>query len=80
MTVLTGERGGVVTKLLGILLVLGILATAALYIYGKKQQPCPQRACTSRRATANASPRRSASPPDEASTSRRSCGTTGPSR
>jgi hypothetical protein len=34
-----GERGGVVTKLLGILLVLGILATAALYIYGKRQQP-----------------------------------------
>ena len=39
MTVLAGERGGVVTKLLGILLVLGILATAALYVYGKKQQP-----------------------------------------
>jgi len=39
MTALAGERGGVVTKLLAILLVLGIIATAALYIYGKRQQP-----------------------------------------
>ena len=39
MTSPARERGGVVTKLLGILLVLGICATAALYIYGKRQQP-----------------------------------------
>jgi hypothetical protein len=39
MTALAGERGGVVTKFLAILLVLGIIATAALYIYGKRQQP-----------------------------------------
>jgi hypothetical protein len=39
VTSLAGDRGGVMTKLLGILLVLGICATAALYIYGKRQQP-----------------------------------------
>jgi len=39
MTSLAGERGGIVAKFLGILLVLGICATAALYIYGKRQQP-----------------------------------------
>src|SRR5262245_28748014 len=33
------QHGGAFTKLLGILLVLGIIATAALYIYGKRQQP-----------------------------------------
>lgn len=39
MTRLTDERGGVVAKLLGTVLVLGICATAALYIYGMRQQP-----------------------------------------
>jgi hypothetical protein len=33
------EQGGVITKLLGVLLILGILATAVLYVYGKNQQP-----------------------------------------
>jgi len=33
------EEGGVITKFLGLLLVLGIIATAALYVYGKNQQP-----------------------------------------
>jgi hypothetical protein len=36
---LSDEYGGIFTKLLGILLVVGIIATAALYIYGKRQQP-----------------------------------------
>ena len=39
MTRFDDERGGVVGKLLGFLLVLGLCATAALYIYGKHQQP-----------------------------------------
>jgi hypothetical protein len=36
---LADERGGVVAKLLGILLVLAVLASAALYWYGKNQTP-----------------------------------------
>jgi len=39
MTPLAEERGGIIAKFLGLLLVLGILATAALYVYGKNQQP-----------------------------------------
>jgi hypothetical protein len=36
---LTDQQGGIIAKLLGLLLVVGILATAALYIYGTNQQP-----------------------------------------
>jgi hypothetical protein len=36
---LAEQQGGVISKFLGLLLVLGILATAALYVYGKNQQP-----------------------------------------
>lgn len=43
MTRLAGEHGGVVGKLLGILLVLAVCASAALYIYGKRQQPLSMR-------------------------------------
>lgn len=39
MTRLAEEHGGIVAKFLGLLLVLGILATAALYVYGKNRQP-----------------------------------------
>jgi hypothetical protein len=39
MRPLTDDRGGIVAKLLGILLVLAILASAAVYVYGKGQQP-----------------------------------------
>jgi len=39
MTRLADERGGVVAKFLGIVLVVGICATAGLYIYGRRQQP-----------------------------------------
>ena len=39
MTRFADERGGVVAKLLGFVLVIGICATAALYVYGKNQQP-----------------------------------------
>jgi hypothetical protein len=39
VTPIADERGGVIAKLLGILLVLAICATAALYIFGKHQQP-----------------------------------------
>ena len=39
MTRLADERGGVIAKLLGILLVLAVCASAALYIYGKHHQP-----------------------------------------
>jgi len=39
MTRLADEQGGVIAKLLGILLVLAICASAALYVYGKRQQP-----------------------------------------
>jgi len=33
------EAGGAIAKLLGILLVLAVCASAALYVYGKHQQP-----------------------------------------
>ncbi len=36
---LADERGGVIAKLLGILLVLAICASAAVYVYGKHEQP-----------------------------------------
>jgi len=39
MTRLADERGGAVAKLLAILLVLAICASAALYVYGKRQHP-----------------------------------------
>src|SRR3954447_16679000 len=39
MTRLAGEDGGAVAKLLGILVVLAVCASAALYAYGKGQQP-----------------------------------------
>jgi hypothetical protein len=39
MTRLADERGGVIAKLFGILLVLAVCASAALYIYGRRQQP-----------------------------------------
>jgi hypothetical protein len=39
MTRLGDERGGAVAKLLAILLVLAICASAAVYVYGKRQQP-----------------------------------------
>jgi hypothetical protein len=39
MTRLADERGGAVAKLLGILLVLAVCASAAVYVYGKNQQP-----------------------------------------
>jgi hypothetical protein len=39
MTSLADERGGVIAKLLGILLVLAVGASAAVYVYGKHQQP-----------------------------------------
>jgi hypothetical protein len=38
MTRLSGEHGGAVAKLLGILLVLAVCASAAVYWYGKTQQ------------------------------------------
>lgn len=39
MNRLADERGGVIAKLLGFLLVLAIIASAAVYWYGKQQQP-----------------------------------------
>ena len=36
---LADERGGAVAKLLGILLVLAVCASAAVYVYGKNQHP-----------------------------------------
>ena len=33
------ERGGVIGKLLGLLLLLALLASTALYLYGRQQQP-----------------------------------------
>jgi hypothetical protein len=39
MSRLADEDGGVIAKLLGILLVLAVCASAALYVYGKHQQP-----------------------------------------
>ena len=34
-----GQSGGAVAKVLGLLLVLALLASAALYVYGSRQQP-----------------------------------------
>jgi len=36
---LSDERGGVIGKLLGILVVLAVCASAAVYVYGKTQEP-----------------------------------------
>ncbi|MFL5791995.1 MAG: hypothetical protein ACJ76A_10875 [Actinomycetota bacterium] len=39
MTRLADERGGALAKLLGILLVLAVCASGAVYVYGKTEQP-----------------------------------------
>jgi hypothetical protein len=39
MNMLHDERGGVVAKLLGLIVVLALLAGGALYLYAKQQQP-----------------------------------------
>ena len=80
MTALPDERGGVVPSSSASCSCSGSARPPRSTSTARTSSPCRPRACTSRRATANASPRRSASPPDEASTSRRSCATTGPSR
>ena len=39
MTRLHGEDGGIIAKILGLMLIVVLIAAGAMYVYGKRQQP-----------------------------------------
>jgi len=39
VTRLHGEDGGIIAKILGLMLIVVLIAAGAMYVYGKRQQP-----------------------------------------